>query len=208
MKSNNFFSTIRAIVRLSSHDAATWQLRAEQKRDKTFPKQKHPKCRKVRCSECIAVRHTYARHCIPSRQRVPRSWWWGGRGWWGWGRSRRWTPPPPSPQQRTRTRPPSLRTQSSPWTVHYVLTHEQFLNEITMDRTVLLHNGGFCNNRTPKTMLAHISAFPNKCTIKHPFHTTAIHEKYGNLWKFHNSVMFSTILYELIAMHGILPKVV
>ncbi len=24
-----------------------------------------------------------------------------------------------------------------------------------------------------KTVLAHISAFPNKCTIKHPFHTTA-----------------------------------
>jgi hypothetical protein len=32
-----------------------------------------------------------------------------------------------------------------------------------------------------KTVLAHISAIPNKCTIKHPFHTTAIDEKSGNL---------------------------
>jgi hypothetical protein len=36
---------------------------------------------------------------------------------------------------------------------------------------VLLHNGGFCNNS--KTVLAHIGAFPNKCTIIDPFHTTA-----------------------------------
>jgi hypothetical protein len=34
-----------------------------------------------------------------------------------------------------------------------------------MDRTVLLHTGGLCNNCTSKTVLAHISAFPNKCTI-------------------------------------------
>jgi hypothetical protein len=32
-----------------------------------------------------------------------------------------------------------------------------------------------------KTVLAHISAFPNKCNIKHPFYKTAIHEKSGNL---------------------------
>ncbi len=40
-----------------------------------------------------------------------------------------------------------------------------------------------------KTVLAHISAFPNKCTTKHPFHTTDIHEKSGNLWKLHYSVL-------------------
>ncbi len=38
---------------------------------------------------------------------------------------------------------------------------------------VLLRNGGFWNNWTPKRCL-HISVhFQNKCTIKHPFHTTA-----------------------------------
>jgi hypothetical protein len=47
------------------------------------------------------------------------------------------------------------------------------------EKRVLLHNGGFCNNC--KTLLAQISAFPNKCTIKHPFRTTSIHEKSGNL---------------------------
>jgi hypothetical protein len=37
----------------------------------------------------------------------------------------------------------------------------------------LLHNGGFCNNCTPKRCL-HISVhFQSKCTIKRPFHTTA-----------------------------------
>ncbi len=55
---------------------------------------------------------------------------------------------------------------------------------------VLLHNGGFCNNcMHSKTVLAHISAFPNKCTIKHPFHTTTIHEKSGNLRKLHYTVL-------------------
>ncbi len=39
---------------------------------------------------------------------------------------------------------------------------------------VLLHNVGFWNNCTSKQCLhAHIGAFPNKCTIKFPFHTTA-----------------------------------
>ncbi len=36
-----------------------------------------------------------------------------------------------------------------------------------------------------KTVLAHIGAFPNKCTIKHPFHKW----KSGNLWKLHHSVL-------------------
>jgi hypothetical protein len=117
VKNNKFFYTTKAIFRLSSHNAATWQPRAEQKRDKTVTEQKHPKWGKVRRSECIGIRNTYARRCSPSRRRAPRSWWWGGRGWWGWGWSRRWTPPPPSPQPRTRSRPPSLRTRSWSWTV-------------------------------------------------------------------------------------------
>ncbi len=38
-----------------------------------------------------------------------------------------------------------------------------------------------------QTVLAHINAFPYKCTIKHPFRTTAIHEMFGNLWKLHHT---------------------
>ncbi len=40
-----------------------------------------------------------------------------------------------------------------------------------------------------QTVLAHINAFPYKCTIKHPFRTTAIHEMSGNFWKLHHTVL-------------------
>ncbi len=51
---------------------------------------------------------------------------------------------------------------------------------ITVDSaTTALQNG----------VLAHIGAFLNKCTIKHPFHTQLLHKKSGILWKLHHSVL-------------------
>ena len=65
---------------------------------------------------------------------------------------------------------------------------------------VMRHNGGFCNNCTPKRCLdnGHTGAFPNKCTIKHPCYTTAA----WKVWKF----MKNTSL--IRTLHGILPKVI
>jgi hypothetical protein len=45
---------------------------------------------------------------------------------------------------------------------------------------VLLYNDGF-GTTASKTALAHIVAFPNKCTIKHHLFTKRLYEKSGNL---------------------------
>ncbi len=56
---------------------------------------------------------------------------------------------------------------------------------------VLLHNGGFWNNSIPKRCLysVHIGAFPKKCTIKQPFHTTATRK----VWKFIKASSFCPV---------------
>jgi hypothetical protein len=46
-----------------------------------------------------------------------------------------------------------------------------------------------------------INAFPNKCTIKHPFHTTAIHEKSGNLLN-HSVLSGKNKLFDNIILTG------
>ncbi len=59
-----------------------------------------------------------------------------------------------------------------------------------------------------KTMLAHISAFPNKCTIKHPFHTKVILNvwicmkttSFCSVWK-KNKPFDNTILTQIHAWH-------
>jgi hypothetical protein len=65
-----------------------------------------------------------------------------------------------------------------------------------------------------KTFLAHIGAFPNKCTIKHPFHTTQrLHEKSGNYENYitllclEKNKFYDKVILTQKTMHGILSKV-
>jgi hypothetical protein len=50
--------------------------------------------------------------------------------------------------------------------------------------TVLLHNGGFCNNFTKRCLHTHIGAFQNKCTIKHPCY---VHKGYMKSMEFYEN---------------------
>jgi hypothetical protein len=50
-----------------------------------------------------------------------------------------------------------------------------------------------------KTVLAHISAFQNKCIIKHPFHTTAP----GKVWNFMKTISFCSVLKKTILFDNI-----
>jgi hypothetical protein len=56
-----------------------------------------------------------------------------------------------------------------------------------------------------KTVLAHIGAFLEKCTLKDHFHTMAIHEKSGTLWELQQSFLSAkkqTILqYHILAQN-------
>ncbi len=63
-----------------------------------------------------------------------------------------------------------------------------------------------------KTVLAHIGTFPNKCTLKQPFHTTSAWKVWNFMKTHHSCLSGKNKLFDNIiltrTMHGILPKVV